>query len=198
MGSGRTRLNCALLGGDPTARPAGTIRPACAVHETPKQFLPDLSSTSAKAATVISCQGLFRHPQGSLWPHELGPLESSAMNTAPTAPAGQGCDSANVPPQNSDVVPRADQPPPAPPPAATTVLNGQRSERETQLESELQSTRGTVKERELRINQLEDENRRLKAVPAAAVPTAAPAPASAGKRKRTGFAWTLLENDDDD
>jgi hypothetical protein len=47
------------------------------------------------------------------------------------------------------------KPPAAPPPAAKTVLEGQRTEREVQLER-------NKRDLEVRVSELEDENRRLK------------------------------------
>jgi hypothetical protein len=65
-------------------------------------------------------------------------------------------------PQKSEGTPlEGPQPPPkpqaspAPPPAATIVLEGTKTERELALERSL-------KERETKINQLEDDNRKLK------------------------------------
>ena len=55
-------------------------------------------------------------------------------------------------------------PPPAPPPAAATVLSGDRTEREVQLQEE-------IKKREIRISVLEDENHRLKSPPTPAPKT---------------------------
>lgn len=50
---------------------------------------------------------------------------------------------------------------PSMPPAAQVVIEGKKTERELALERDL-------KERELRVSQLEDENRRLKTIPAPA------------------------------
>jgi hypothetical protein len=62
---------------------------------------------------------------------------------------------------------------PAPPPAARIVVEGERSEREIDLESELQAERdrhattaAEKKQREIRISELEDERRTLLAPPA--------------------------------
>jgi len=57
------------------------------------------------------------------------------------------------------------QPPTAAPPAASTVLAGTRTERELELEAENQRLAKEKKDREMRINQLEDENRTLKTIP---------------------------------
>lgn len=63
-------------------------------------------------------------------------------------------------------------PEPAAPPAARAVLNGPRTEREVSLEAELEAERNShgktakeKKDREVRINELEDELRRLKNPP---------------------------------
>jgi hypothetical protein len=55
--------------------------------------------------------------------------------------------------------PTTSTPPPAPPPAAVVVANADISEREAQLQQE-------IKDREIRISQLEDENFRLTTPPA--------------------------------
>jgi hypothetical protein len=62
---------------------------------------------------------------------------------------------------------------PAPPPAGSVVVHGPRSERETELESELcrerdahSMTAKEKKEREVHIAELQDELSRLKAAPA--------------------------------
>lgn len=65
-------------------------------------------------------------------------------------------------------------PPPAPPPAADTVLQGTRSERELQLEEDLRKERESKKKLETDVAHLQDENHRLKQVPA---PPAPPQPA---------------------
>ena len=88
---------------------------------------------------------------------------------APGGDGGPGSDpSPAVPPSPAPPTPAAVHSDPAPPPAATIVLNGQRTEREVQLEQELEATRTRAqstaeekKEREKRINQLEDEIHRL-------------------------------------
>jgi len=61
---------------------------------------------------------------------------------------------------------------PTPPPAGTVVTTGQRTEREITLETELSTERNShaktaleKKQREQRINELEDELRRLKTPP---------------------------------
>jgi hypothetical protein len=68
-------------------------------------------------------------------------------------------------------------PAPAAPPAAETVLKGTRSERELQLEEDVKKKDETIKHRETRISELEDENHRLKQVPS---PTPAPEPEDDG------------------
>lgn len=45
--------------------------------------------------------------------------------------------------------------PAAPPPAATTVVNGTKTERELALEAELEGERKKVRDRELRVSELE-------------------------------------------
>jgi hypothetical protein len=63
-------------------------------------------------------------------------------------------------------------PAPAPPPAASVVATGTRTEQEVQLSEEIERLRGSLattelqkKDREQRINQLEDELRRLTTPP---------------------------------
>jgi len=46
---------------------------------------------------------------------------------------------------------------PADPPAAETVINGTKTERETKLETDLQAVTETVKQRETKIAELEDQ-----------------------------------------
>jgi len=104
------------------------------------------------------------------------------MKILHTADPGEGGDP--LPPQNPP--PNANtesQPPPAPPPAATVVLNGGKSERESELEAQLESEKAERKQRELRVNELENENRQLKQVTA---------PPLARKRSR----FLLLEDDE--
>ena len=75
-------------------------------------------------------------------------------------------------------------PAPAAPPAATIVATGKKTERELQLETELEKERRLRKEREIRAAELEDENRRLKEIPAEPPPPAA-AP---------GAPWTFFDD----
>lgn len=65
------------------------------------------------------------------------------------------------------------QPAPAPPPAAAVVVSGQKTEREIALEGELNAERSNhattakeKKEREVKIAELEDQLRTLRAEPA--------------------------------
>jgi hypothetical protein len=96
------------------------------------------------------------------------------MNDGNDSPAAGG----PVPPQNDTSPPPAGAAPsPAPPPAAQVVASATRNEREVQLEAELEVERVTRKQREQRINQLEDENLKLKRIPK-------------DKSKKPG--WTLL------
>lgn len=69
---------------------------------------------------------------------------------------------------------------PTPPPAAADVLNGDRTERELELqerlakrEKELEAERDGRKKDQIRVSELEDENHRLKHVPSSPAPTAA-------------------------
>ena len=74
----------------------------------------------------------------------------------------------------------------APPPGAAIVAAGKKTERELQLESELEKAKRLVKEREIRAAELEDENRRLKEIPADP-----PAPPAA-----KGAPWTFFDETD--
>jgi colicin import membrane protein len=69
--------------------------------------------------------------------------------------------------------------PPSPPPAAKTVLTGTKTERELALEREVEQSKTALKQRESRINELEDENRQLKTPP--------PGPAKEAKKKKKRF-----------
>lgn len=71
--------------------------------------------------------------------------------------------------------PPASSPPAgAPPPAASAVLSGTRTEGDTDLGAELEKERAARKAEQIRLAELEDENRRLKTPP--------PNPATAQKR----------------
>lgn len=83
-----------------------------------------------------------------------------------------GTENENSPPAGGSTPPAASessaQPPgdatPAPPPAAEVVANAKINEREVQLAQEVEVHKVTLKQREQRINQLEDENHKLKSV----------------------------------
>ncbi|HEV2210077.1 MAG TPA: hypothetical protein VG167_14955 [Verrucomicrobiae bacterium] len=70
-------------------------------------------------------------------------------------------------PQQDPASPPTPSPPQSPPPAAKTVLEAKKNERELNLEK-------TLKERETRVAELEDENRRLKTPPQRPTPANAP------------------------
>lgn len=96
------------------------------------------------------------------------------------------------PPAEPSAPPPPAPPPPTPadgtpPPAANTVLNGQRREGEVDLAAELEAEKKKRVDREKRLAELEDENHRLKQIPAAL----APAPA-----KRKGSGWTFFDPED--
>lgn len=95
---------------------------------------------------------------------------------------------------STDQTPPTPSPAPAAPPAARTVKEGERTERELQLEKDLQAandrearTAAEKKDREQRINQLEDELRQLKQIP-----KTEPA------KKSSGFRLTLLEDEEEE
>lgn len=90
-------------------------------------------------------------------------------------PGTEGGGPASSVPSSQPQPPPPAPPPPAPPPAATVVGNATRSEREIQLETDLETERKAKKDREVRISELEDENHRLRSVPPTTAP-AAPAP----------------------
>jgi hypothetical protein len=73
----------------------------------------------------------------------------------PAIPSEGGGAPITAPPQTPEApaAPAA----PAPPPAAQTVLTGTRTERESDLEGQLQKERDTLKDRETKIAELEDQ-----------------------------------------
>jgi hypothetical protein len=87
------------------------------------------------------------------------------------------------PPASPPGRPPGPQAPLAPPPATEIVLKGAKREGDVALER-------TLKERETRIAELEDENRTLKTPP---TPTPPPTPA---KKKSWLKGWTLFPDDD--
>lgn len=72
------------------------------------------------------------------------------------------------PAEGGDQTP-APAPAPAAPPAAAAVVNG-KTERELQLEKDLESERAARKKSETDAAYLQDENRRLKEIPTPAAP----------------------------
>jgi hypothetical protein len=90
-------------------------------------------------------------------------------NAAPTDTASDS----GAPPPPKDLpasTPPASAVPPTAPPAAKIVVDAPPSERETSLSTELEAERKARKDREIRVNELEDENRRLKQVTAPSAP----------------------------
>lgn len=88
------------------------------------------------------------------------------MNANEQNPPATGADPSAQSEQASNIPqPASEAPAPAAPPAAQVVITAKRTEREVQLEQELEVVKLTQKQREQRINQLEDENHRLKSVP---------------------------------
>ena len=100
--------------------------------------------------------------------HLLFPDPSDGGAPSPTVPQPATPD--DSPPGAGSLSPASSHSTPAaPPPAARTVVTATRTEREVELQSELDGVRGELtttaaekKERELRIMQLEDELRALK------------------------------------
>lgn len=84
------------------------------------------------------------------------------------SPAETPAPPANNPPSPSS--PAATPPAPAPPAAAAAVLSGDKTEKELQLEKELESERSARKKVELDNAQLSDELHRAKAGPAVPPP----------------------------
>jgi len=76
-------------------------------------------------------------------------------------------------------------PTPEPPPASKTVLEGTKGEKDAALERKL-------KERELRVSELEDENHRLKTIP----PVPDPPPPPKPKKKEWLKGWTFFDRED--
>jgi hypothetical protein len=70
-----------------------------------------------------------------------------------------------TPEPTPEPVPVRTLPPPAdPPPAAVVVNNGPETEEVNSLRASVQEKDKTIKDRENRINELEDENRQLKTI----------------------------------
>jgi hypothetical protein len=89
---------------------------------------------------------------------------------------------ADAPPPSPPVVPEPPpppDPPAAPPPVAEIVLTGEKTERELQLEKDLDSERNSRKKVELDNTQLQEQVHRLKSPPP---PDAPPKPR---RKKRT-------------
>ena len=119
----------------------------------------------------------------SLSPWHTGSgMNDSHVQPNPPNPTGAGA----TPPQNQAATQATGG---APPPAASVVLSGQISEDSSRLAEDLESTRRTLKERELRLMELEDENFRNKK---AVGPGPAPAPAA---NKKAGIRWTFFHED---
>jgi len=95
-------------------------------------------------------------------------------------PTGAGA----TPPQNQPPTPASV------PPAAATVLSGAVTEESSRLGDELESIRRTLKARELRVMELEDENFRIKKATAPA-----PAPAASAAKKK-GIRWTFFHEEE--
>lgn len=90
--------------------------------------------------------------------------------TSPTegGPPVQPPPNDRVPPSPPPPGPPPAEPPRTPPVVAKTALEGEKTERELRLERDLRN-------REVRISELEDEKRRLKTVPAPQPPPPTPA-----------------------
>lgn len=71
----------------------------------------------------------------------------------------------NAPQPAADPPASAAPQPAQPPPAATAVVTGKKTEREVQLEKELEEERKRIKDRETKISELEDQNFKLKTGP---------------------------------
>lgn len=111
----------------------------------------------------------------------MNPNESNSQ-----IPTGNG----TTPAQNQPGTPQPSNP--SPPPAAVTVLNGDITEGNAKLAAELETTRRTLRERELRMMELEDENFRIKQATGAKPAPAAPAPPA----KKKGIRWTFFHEEE--
>ena len=91
---------------------------------------------------------------------------------SPDSPAGGNPPAAPVS-SPGDTTPAVNQPPAAPP-AASVVLNSDVKEEDAaeivRLRREKAEAEGRVKDREMRVNELEDENRQLKNIPRTPAP----------------------------
>ncbi|HXC34258.1 MAG TPA: hypothetical protein VNV43_00170 [Candidatus Acidoferrales bacterium] len=81
---------------------------------------------------------------------------------APDTESGPGSGGDNPPPPPENNPTPAPAAPPTDPPAARTVIGGTKTERETKLETDLQAATETVKQRETKIAELEDQLSQLK------------------------------------
>lgn len=80
------------------------------------------------------------------------------------APKGDSASSGTEDPVKTNESDQAD-PKPAPPPAAKVVVESGKSERELQLEADLQRERDERKKDQIKLSETQDENQRLKQVP---------------------------------
>lgn len=95
-------------------------------------------------------RNLFRSPEGE--------------NPGGGGPANQNNEPRSD--QTGGTPPPANNPPADPPPAADVVNKGAKTERELALEQELEAERNGRKKDQTRLSELEDENHRLKEIPA--------------------------------
>lgn len=117
-------------------------------------------------------------------------MNESIADTSPESPA----------PATPTPAPASPPPPDNPgTPAARIVATGERTEREIDLESELEAERTShattaaeKKAREIRVAELEDELHRLKTAGAVPPRTATPAPARAASGSKS---WTLFDQE---
>jgi len=77
------------------------------------------------------------------------------------------------------------------PPAAKTVIDGRRTEENSRLADEIREKDRKIKEREIRVSELEDENRRLKQGGLSTFTN------TRGRPRAAKSAWTFFQEDDD-
>lgn len=121
---------------------------------------------------------------------ENQPAPSPTPASPPSAPPAEPlADPGKSPPAPlaAPASPSPAKPPATPPPAAEIVVKGGKTERELRLEQDL-------KNRETRLAELEDENRRLKTPPARPEPVPPP---KAAEQKRSWMAGLTFFDDED-
>jgi hypothetical protein len=94
----------------------------------------------------------------------LSVFHSSVLRDPAPSEGGTASNNPGQPNENPPA-PAPAAPAPAAPPAAETVITGTRTERETKLETDLQTAQDVVKDRETKIAELEDQISTLRKEP---------------------------------